>query len=122
VLEVYFRQCSVLVYRARTSAVMAETLAQSRRQSVTGEQVMTHYRNLAGRLRMTSSRHVRLRRANGYYRRSGLSPARAASAAASWRRCPARARARQLLATSRQGTDNSVRGIKVCEALSRHTI
>ena len=42
VLEVYFRQCSVLV-TARDIAVMAATLANSGINPVTGEQVMTPY-------------------------------------------------------------------------------
>ena len=40
VLEVYFRQCSVLV-TARDIAVMAATLANRGTNPVTGEQVMT---------------------------------------------------------------------------------
>src|SRR5258707_12291464 len=42
VLEVYFRQCSVLV-TARDIAVMAATLANRGTNPVTGEQVMTPY-------------------------------------------------------------------------------
>ena len=41
-LEVYFRQCSVLV-TARDIAVMAATLANRGTNPVTGEQVMTPY-------------------------------------------------------------------------------
>ena len=57
VLDVYFRQCAILV-TARDIAVMAATLANRGINPVTGEQVMTPYAISRTLSVMTSLRHV----------------------------------------------------------------
>jgi glutaminase len=82
VLEVYFRQCAVLV-TARDIAIMAATLANRGTNPVTGEQVMTPY---------AISRTLSVMTSSGMYDYAGEWIYRAAGAA----------RARQLLAAARQ--------------------
>ena len=57
VLEVYFRQCAILV-TARDIAVMAATLANRGINPVTGEQVLSALCHLADALRHDEFRHV----------------------------------------------------------------
>ena len=57
VLEVYFRQCAILV-TARDIAVMAATLANRGINPVTGEQVLSALCHLADALRHDELRHV----------------------------------------------------------------
>ena len=105
VLEVYFRQCAMLV-TARDIAVMAATLANRGINPVTGEQVMTPYAISRTLSVMTSLRHVRLCRRMDLpgrhprqERRRRRHPGRAAGAA----------RARQLFAETRQARQQRAR-------------
>src|SRR6476659_8209319 len=95
VLAVYFRQCSVLV-TARDIAVMAATLANRGVNPVTGEQVMTPY---------AISRALSVMTSSGMYDFAGEWIYRVGIGSYSPR-------------LDKHG--NSVRGIKVCEALSSH--
>jgi glutaminase len=61
VLDVYFRQCSVLV-TARDAAIMAATLANRGTNPVTGEQSHNTLRHIADAIGDDLFRHVRLRR------------------------------------------------------------
>src|SRR5437868_7569118 len=83
VLDVYFKQCAILV-TARDSAIMAATLANRGVNPVTGEQVMTPYAISRTLSVMTSSGMYDY--AGEWIYRVGI-PAKAASAAAFWRRC-----------------------------------
>src|SRR6476659_7766322 len=95
VLEVYFRQCAILV-TARDIAVMAATLANRGINPVTGEQVMTPY---------AISRALSVMTSSGMYDFAGEWIYRVGIGSYSPR-------------LDKHG--NSVRGIKVCEALSSH--
>ena len=105
VLEVYFRQCAILV-TARDIAVMAATLANRGINPVTGEQVLSAYAISRDALRHDEFRHVRLRRRMDLpdrhprqERRRRRHPRGAAGAA----------RARQLFAETRQARQQRAR-------------
>jgi glutaminase len=115
VLEVYFRQCSVLV-SARDIAVMAATLANRGTNPVTGEQVMTPYAISRTLSVMTSSGMYDY--AGEWIYRVGI-PAKSGVGGGILAALPARLG----LGSYSPRLDkhgNSVRGIKICEALSRH--
>jgi glutaminase len=115
VLDVYFRQCSVLV-TARDLAVMAATLANNGVNPVTGEAVMKPY---------TVARTLSIMTSSGMYDYAGEwvyrvgMPAKSGVGGGIVAALPA-----QLgLGTFSPPLDthgNSVRGLKVCEALSTH--
>jgi glutaminase len=115
VLEVYFRQCSILV-TARDCAIMAATLANRGFNPVTGEQVVSPYAITHTLSVMTSSGMYDF--AGEWIYRVGM-PAKSGVGGGILAALPA-----QLGLGSysprldRHG--NSVRGIKVCEALSAH--
>ncbi|HEY3678509.1 MAG TPA: glutaminase A [Bradyrhizobium sp.] len=115
VLDVYFRQCSVLV-TARDIAVMAATLANGGVNPVTGEQVMTPYAIARTLSVMTSSGMYDY--AGEWIYRVGI-PAKSGVGGGILAALPA------LLGLGSYSPrldkhGNSVRGIKVCEALSSH--
>ena len=114
-LDVYFRQCSILV-TARDLAVMAATLANSGVNPVTGEQVVTPYAVARTLSVMTSSGMYDY--AGEWVYRVGI-PAKSGVGGGIVAALPA-----QLgLGTFSPRLDshgNSVRGLKVCEALSSH--
>jgi len=115
VLDVYFRQCAVLV-TARDSAVMAATLANRGINPVTGEQVMTPYAISRTLSVMTSSGMYDY--AGEWIYRVGI-PAKSGVGGGILAALPARLG----LGSYSPRLDkhgNSVRGIKVCEALSSH--
>jgi glutaminase len=115
VLEVYFRQCSVLV-TARDIAVMAATLANGGVNPVTREQVMTPYAIARTLSVMTSSGMYDY--AGEWIYRVGI-PAKSGVGGGILAALPARLG----LGSYSPRLDkhgNSVRGIKVCEALSLH--
>jgi glutaminase len=115
VLDVYFRQCSVLV-TARDIAVMAATLANGGINPVTGEQVMTPYAIARTLSVMTSSGMYDY--AGEWIYRVGI-PAKSGVGGGILAALPARLG----LGSYSPRLDkhgNSVRGIKVCEALSSH--
>ena len=115
VIEVYFRQCSVLV-TARDSAVMAATLANGGINPVTGEQVITPYAIARTLSVMTSSGMYDY--AGEWIYRVGI-PAKSGVGGGILAALPARLG----LGSYSPRLDkhgNSVRGIKVCEALSLH--
>src|SRR5580698_4768846 len=115
VLEVYFRQCSVLV-TARDIAVMAATLANRGINPVTGEQVMTPYAISRTLSVMTSSGMYDY--AGEWIYRVGI-PAKSGVGGGILAALPARLGLGSYSPRlDRHG--NSVRGIKVCEALSAH--
>lgn len=115
VLGVYFRQCAILV-TARDIAIMAATLANRGSNPVTGEQVVTPYAIARTLSVMTSSGMYDY--AGEWIYRVGL-PAKSGVAGGILAALPA-----QLgLGSYSPRLDahgNSVRGIKVCEALSAH--
>ena len=115
VLDVYFRQCSVLV-TARDLAIMAATLANNGFNPVTGEQVMKSYAVARTLSIMTSSGMYDY--AGEWVYRVGM-PAKSGVGGGIVAALPA-----QLgLGTFSPPLDahgNSVRGLKVCEALSTH--
>jgi glutaminase len=115
VLNVYFRQCSVLV-TARDLAVMAATLANSGRNPCTGEQIISPYVVARTLSVMTSSGMYDY--AGEWIYRVGI-PAKSGVGGGIVAALPA-----QLgLGTFSPRLDshgNSVRGLKVCEALSAH--
>jgi glutaminase len=115
VLDVYFRQCSVLV-TARDLAVMAATLANNGVNPVTGEQVMNPYAVARTLSIMTSSGMYDY--AGEWVYRVGM-PAKSGVGGGIVAALPT-----QLgLGTFSPPLDshgNSVRGLKVCEALSTH--
>ena len=84
VLDVYFRQCAILV-TARDIAVMAATLANRGVNPVTGEQVMSALRHFAHAVGDDVVPACMTMPANGST--ASASPPRAASAAASSPRC-----------------------------------
>jgi glutaminase len=115
VLDVYFRQCAVLV-TARDIAVMAATLANRGVNPVTGEQVMTPYAISRTLSVMTSSGMYDY--AGEWIYRVGI-PAKSGVGGGILAALPARLG----LGSYSPRLDkhgNSVRGIKVCEALSSH--
>jgi glutaminase len=115
VLEVYFRQCSILV-TARDCAIMAATLANRGLNPVTGEQVVSPYAITHTLSVMTSSGMYDF--AGEWVYRVGM-PAKSGVGGGILAALPAQlglgSYAPRL---DRHG--NSVRGIKVCEALSAH--
>ena len=115
VLDVYFRQCSVLV-TARDIAVMAATLANNGINPVTREQVMTPYAIARTLSVMTSSGMYDY--AGEWIYRVGI-PAKSGVGGGILAALPARLG----LGSYSPRLDkhgNSVRGIRVCEALSLH--
>jgi glutaminase len=115
VLDVYFRQCSVLV-TARDIAVMAATLANRGVNPVTGEQVMTPYAISRTLSVMTSSGMYDF--AGEWIYRVGI-PAKSGVGGGILAALPARLGLGSY-SPRLDGHGNSVRGIKVCEALSAH--
>jgi glutaminase len=115
VLDVYFRQCSILV-TARDLAVMAATLANNGVNPVTGEQVMKPYAVARTLSIMTSSGMYDY--AGEWVYRVGM-PAKSGVGGGIVAALPA-----QLgLGTFSPPLDshgNSVRGLKICEELSTH--
>ncbi|MBV9460385.1 MAG: glutaminase A [Bradyrhizobium sp.] len=115
VLDVYFRQCAILV-TARDAAVMAATLANRGINPVTGEQVTTPYAISRTLSVMTSSGMYDY--AGEWIYRVGI-PAKSGVGGGIMASLPARLG----LGSYSPRLDkhgNSVRGIKVCEALSAH--
>src|SRR5437016_689725 len=115
VLEAYFRQCAVLV-TARDTAVMAATLANRGVNPVTGEQVVTPYAVSRTLSVMTSSGMYDY--AGEWIYRVGI-PAKSGVGGGILAALPARLG----LGSYSPRLDkhgNSIRGIKVCEALSAH--
>jgi glutaminase len=115
VLDVYFRQCSVLV-TSRDLAIMAATLANNGVNPITGAQVMSPY---------TVARTLSIMTSSGMYDYAGEwiyrvgMPAKSGVGGGIVAALPA-----QLgLGTFSPPLDahgNSVRGLKICEALSTH--
>src|ERR1700761_3624998 len=115
VLDVYFRQCSIKV-TARDIAVMAATLANRGINPVTGEAVMTPYAITRTLSVMTSSGMYDY--AGEWTYRVGI-PAKSGVGGGIFAALPARLG----LGSYSPRLDkhgNSVRGIKVCEAISAH--
>jgi glutaminase len=115
VLDVYFRQCSILV-TARDSAIMAATLANRGFNPVTGEQVMTPYAISRTLSVMTSSGMYDY--AGEWIYRVGI-PAKSGVGGGILAALPARLGLGSY-SPRLDSHGNSVRGIKVCEALSSH--
>jgi glutaminase len=115
VLEAYFRQCAVLV-TARDIAVMAATLANRGVNPVTGEQVMTPYAISRTLSVMTSSGMYDY--AGEWIYRVGI-PAKSGVGGGILAALPARLGLGSY-SPKLDKHGNSVRGIKVCEALSSH--
>jgi glutaminase len=115
VLDVYFRQCAVLV-TARDIAVMAATLANRGLNPVTGEQVMTPYAISRTLSVMTSSGMYDY--AGEWIYRIGI-PAKSGVGGGILAALPARLGLGSY-SPKLDKHGNSVRGIKVCEALSSH--
>ena len=115
VLDVYFRQCSVLV-TARDLAIMAATLANRGTNPVTGEQVITPYAVSRTLSVMTSSGMYDY--AGEWIYRIGI-PAKSGVAGGILAALPARLGLGSY-SPRLDSRGNSVRGIKVCEALSSH--
>jgi glutaminase len=115
VLEVYFRQCAVLV-TARDIAVMAATLANRGINPVTGEQVVTPYAISRTLSVMTSSGMYDY--AGEWIYRVGI-PAKSGVGGGILAALPARLGLGSY-SPRLDSHGNSVRGIKVCEALSSH--
>src|SRR5712675_1784804 len=115
VLDIYFRQCSVLV-TARDAAIMAATLANRGTNPVTGEQVITPYAISRTLAVMTSSGMYDY--AGEWIYRVGI-PAKSGVGGGILAALPARLGLGSY-SPRLDGHGNSVRGIKVCEALSAH--
>ncbi len=115
VLEAYFRQCAVLV-TARDIAVMAATLANRGINPVTGEQVVTPYAISRTLSVMTSSGMYDY--AGEWIYRIGI-PAKSGVGGGILAALPARLGLGSY-SPKLDKHGNSVRGIKVCEALSAH--
>ncbi len=115
VLEAYFRQCAVLV-TARDIAVMAATLANRGVNPVTGEQVITPYAISRTLSVMTSSGMYDY--AGEWIYRVGI-PAKSGVGGGILAALPARLGLGSY-SPKLDKHGNSVRGIKVCEALSLH--
>src|SRR5215468_7756277 len=115
VLDVYFRQCAILV-TARDIAIMAATLANRGLNPVTGQQVMTPYAISRTLSVMTSSGMYDY--AGEWIYRVGI-PAKSGAGGGILAALPARLGLGSY--SPRLDTHgNSVRGIRVCEALSSH--
>src|SRR6201996_3090791 len=114
-LDVYFRQCALLV-TARDIAVMAATLANRGINPVTGEQVMTPYAISRTMSVMTSSGMYDY--AGEWIYRVGI-PAKSGVGGGILAALPARL-GLGCYSPKLDKHGNSVRGIKVCEALSAH--
>src|SRR5262245_26376281 len=115
VLDVYFRQCAILV-TARDIAIMAATLANRGINPVTGEQVTTPYA-IARTLSVMTSSGMSVH--DGYLIYRVRIPAKSGVGGGILSALPARLG----LGSYSPRLDkhgNSVRGIKVCEALSAH--
>jgi glutaminase len=115
VLAVYFRQCAVLV-TARDCAIMAATLANRGVNPVTGEQVVTPYAVSRTLSVMTSSGMYDF--AGEWIYRVGI-PAKSGVGGGILASLPARLGLGSY-SPRLDGHGNSVRGIKVCEAISAH--
>jgi glutaminase len=115
VLEVYFRQCAILV-TARDIAVMAATLANRGINPVTGEQVLSAYAISRTLSVMTSSGMYDY--AGEWIYRIGI-PAKSGVGGGILAALPARLGLGSY-SPKLDKHGNSVRGIKVCEALSAH--
>src|SRR5215470_10263362 len=115
VLDVYFKQCSVLV-TARDIAIMAATLANRGLNPVTGEQVMTPYAISHALSVMTSSGMYDY--AGEWIYRIGI-PAKSGVGGGILASLPARLGLGSY-SPRLDSHGNSVRGIKVCEAISAH--
>lgn len=115
VLETYFRQCAVLV-TARDIAVMAATLANRGVNPVTGELVMTPYAISRTLSVMTSSGMYDY--AGEWIYRVGI-PAKSGVGGGILAALPARLGLGSY-SPKLDSHGNSVRGIRVCEALSLH--
>lgn len=115
VLAVYFRQCAVLV-TARDTAVMAATLANRGVNPVTGKQVVSPYAVSRTLSVMTSSGMYDY--AGAWIYRIGI-PAKSGVGGGILASLPARLGLGSY-SPRLDGHGNSVRGIKVCEALSSH--
>jgi len=115
VLDVYFRQCSVLV-TARDLAVMAATLANGGINPITGERVVSPY---------TVSRTLSVMTSSGMYDYAGEwiyrvgIPAKSGVGGGILAALPAQFGLGSF-SPRLDGHGNSVRGLKVCEELSRH--
>ena len=115
VLDVYFRQCAILV-TARDIAIMAATLANRGINPVTGEQVTTPYAITRTLSVMTSSGMYDY--AGEWIYRIGI-PAKSGVGGGILAALPARLGLGSY-SPKLDKHGNSVRGIKVCEALSAH--
>src|SRR5215470_2578061 len=115
VLDVYFRQCAILV-TARDIAIMAATLANRGINPVTGEQVTTPYAIARTLSVMTSSGMYDY--AGEWIYRIGI-PAKSGVGGGILAALPARLGLGSY-SPKLDSHGNSVRGIKVCEALSAH--
>lgn len=115
VLDVYFRQCAVLV-NARDIAVMAATLANRGVNPVTGQQVMTPYAISRTLSVMTSSGMYDY--AGEWIYRIGI-PAKSGVGGGILAALPARLGLGSY-SPKLDKHGSSVRGISVCEALSSH--
>jgi glutaminase len=115
VLDVYFRQCAVLV-TARDIAVMAATLANRGFNPLTGQQVLTPYAISRTLSVMTSSGMYDY--AGEWIYRVGI-PAKSGVGGGILAALPARLGLGSY-SPKLDKHGNSVRGIKVCEALSAH--
>jgi len=115
VLDVYFRQCAILV-TARDIAIMAATLANRGTNPVTGVQVMTPYAISRTLSVMTSSGMYDY--AGEWIYRVGI-PAKSGVGGGILAALPARLGLGSY-SPKLDSHGNSVRGIKVCESLSAH--
>ncbi len=115
VLDIYFRQCSILV-TARDCAIMAATLANRGLNPVTGEQVLSPYAITHTLSVMTSSGMYDF--AGEWVYRIGI-PAKSGVGGGILAALPAQF-GLSSYSPRLDGHGNSVRGIKVCEALSAH--
>jgi len=115
VLDVYFRQCAILV-TARDIAIMAATLANRGINPVTGVQVMTPYAISRTLSVMTSSGMYDY--AGEWIYRVGI-PAKSGVGGGILAALPARLGLGSY-SPKLDSHGNSVRGIKVCESLSAH--
>ena len=115
VLDVYFRQCSILV-TARDLAVMAATLANNGVNPVTGAKVMTHY---------TVARTLSVMTTSGMYDYAGEwvyrvgMPAKSGVGGGIVAALPGQIGLGSY-SPPLDSHGNSVRGLKICEALSTH--
>ena len=115
VLDVYFRQCSILV-TARDIAIMAATLANNGVNPVTGARVMTHY---------TVARTLSVMTTSGMYDYAGEwvyrvgMPAKSGVGGGIVAALPGQIGLGSY-SPPLDSHGNSVRGLKICEALSTH--